>query len=174
MKILPLMKRAFFVILVPLLLMPQTSPTNTLEIGAVPIYLGMPQKDAVSRLRANNLIVNDSNPNSVTVLQSRPDTDINSLLGVVEFKNGRAFFINRSWTPDESDGPTVVRGLYGALATEMGSSSSSDCRIFTGTTTGPTSEIKDISILCRARHVIKLSLTRYQGQDFVDVSEIVQ
>jgi len=144
---------------------------ESLLIGTIALYLGMQQETVISQLTVAGYSLTPFGKDEFYVFQNK---DNNSILGVVAFTNKRLSFINRDWTPDDSDAASVGNGIYGALSAAYAEGRST-CSLSTSVEQNPSAETKYVNLVCGpGQKYVSIMITRYQGKELVSVSEILR
>jgi hypothetical protein len=163
------------VILITLSTVASAGRPEVVSILGTDLQLGMVKKDVIATLTRAGLDPHnsDASGDSISVMQKNGTNQTPSFLGILTFKNERLVFINKSWTPDESTASTIGNGMYGALSSMTGSNRWATCQVISGASVNQTSESKEVDIRCGGAKYISLLITRYQGQEFISVSEVL-
>jgi hypothetical protein len=136
-------KLVLLVVLLSCTMLAQSTP-ETLQIGFVPLHLGMAKTEVLSMLQKAGYKFDDEHG---IVTEKTPRYPY-STLGAIGFEGDELSFINRTWTPDAATAHAVATSVFGVFR-ELERRGRTTCAIETSDQMGPTAEIRAVTIQCR-------------------------
>lgn len=146
-----------------------------IALGPVDLVLGTPKAAAIQALRRVYRVdsIVGAAPKDVWTVTSVDGSSSFTLVGTLTFAAGRLSSVSREWAPAEgeasqADAGRAVIGALLALAP-----ATRRCDVGDRSYSGPGTDVRAVAVTCGARTII-VALSRYQGHDTFQVSEVLE
>ena len=132
----------------------------SLELGTVTVWLGMDKAAVKQQVEANGMILDQSNPTNVIVVDAH-----NSRIFTLQFEHDKLVYADRNWLRDESKALPSVMDALAALIDK----GATNCTIAHAPMTSPDSKMNRVFINCGQRGILlTYGSTTLVGQSYTD------
>jgi hypothetical protein len=148
-------------------------PQDSIDIGGVPLKLGMPQGVVLQQLGGPFDLQESAGKSSTSWLVTQK-AHPRAAVASVSFKEQKLTFVSKIWTVNEPDTEAALgNALFGAVSS-FEQEGKTGCTIKTGQSQGPTVERKTIFIICGQKH-LQIDIFRIgQQRETASISEVLQ